>query len=284
MLQIMNSSVMVPFTATAVFIFGMVIGSFLNVCIYRIPLGKSIVFPPSSCTKCNHKIKWYENIPVLSWFFLKGKCSGCGEEISAIYPVVEMINGFLYLLAFVRFSVSIDLIFSFYFISAMIITTVIDFKTQFVYSSVVFPVAVFGVIRAFFSNEISVTGSLIGIVTGGGLLLLAIALFYLITRKIGMGLGDVYILAAIGSYTGFRTIPLILFVASFSGVIFFLVAKLVFKKKRLAHNVTKEDLNSENEKDLDNAIYFGPFLAIAGIVVLLVPSYMIDNIFVINLN
>jgi leader peptidase (prepilin peptidase) / N-methyltransferase len=280
----MNSSVMVPFTATAVFIFGMVIGSFLNVCIYRIPLGKSIVFPPSSCTKCNHKIKWYENIPVLSWFFLKGKCSGCGEEISAIYPVVEMINGFLYLLAFVRFSVSIDLIFSFYFISAMIITTVIDFKTQFVYSSVVFPVAVFGVIRAFFSNEISVTGSLIGIVTGGGLLLLAIALFYLITRKIGMGLGDVYILAAIGSYTGFRTIPLILFVASFSGVIFFLVAKLVFKKKRLAHNVTKEDLNSENEKDLDNAIYFGPFLAIAGIVVLLVPSYMIDNIFVINLN
>ena len=282
MITILNSSQFVPFTGAMIFIFGMLTGSFVNVCIYRIPLGKSIVFPPSSCTKCSHMIKWYENIPVLSWLILGGKCSGCKEKISMIYPVIEMINGFLYLAAFIRFSVSYDMIFAFYFISAMIITTVIDFKTQYVYSSVVLPVAVLGVIRAFLSPSISVASSLIGILIGAGLLLLAIGLFFLLTRKIGMGLGDVYILGAIGSFTGFQTIPLILFIASFSGVIFFLIAKLVFRKKRLAKNITGQDINSDNEKDLDNAIYFGPFLAGAGVLILLMPPYLIEKIFTLN--
>lgn len=278
MIEILNSSAMVPFTATAVFIFGMVLGSFLNVCIYRIPIGKSIVFPPSSCTKCNHQIKWYENIPVLSWLFLRGKCSGCNEKISMIYPVIELLNGLLYLFAFLRFGASIELICVFYFISAMIVTAMIDFKTQFVYPGVILPVIATGLVAAFFSKEMTIYQSLLGILAGAGILLLSIGVFYLVTRKIGMGLGDVYILGAIGAYAGPFKIPLILLFASLAGTVFFLVAKIIFKKKKIAENVTMSDLNTKNEKDLENAIYFGPFLALAGVAVLLAPSEILQNI------
>jgi len=278
MIEILNLPAMVPFTATAVFIFGMVLGSFLNVCIYRIPIGKSIVFPPSSCTKCKHQIKWYENIPVLSWLFLGGKCSGCKEKISMVYPVIELLNGLLYLFAFLRFEASIELICVFYFISAMIVTAMIDFKTQFVYPGVVLPVIATGLISAFFSKEMTIYQSLSGILAGAGILLLAILLFYVVTRKIGMGLGDVYILGAIGAYVGPFKIPLILLFASLAGTVFFLAAKIIFKKKKIAENVTMDDLNTKNEKDLENAIYFGPFLVLAGIVVLLSPSETFQNI------
>ncbi|HNW81797.1 MAG TPA: prepilin peptidase [bacterium] len=279
MIEILNSTAMAPFTASVVFIFGMLLGSFLNVCIYRIPLKKSIVFPPSSCTKCGHLIKWYENIPVLSWLFLRGRCSGCKEKISMIYPVIELLNGLLYLFAFLRFGVSIQLIFVFYFISAMIVTAMIDFKTQFVYPAVVLPLVVTGLAGAYFSNEMTIYQSFFGILAGAGILLISIAIFYLVTRKIGMGLGDVYILGAIGAYSGPWKIPLILLFASCAGTVFFLTAKILFKKKRIAENVTMSDLNTTNEKDLENAIYFGPFLALAGVAVVLAPSEILNIIF-----
>ena len=109
---ILNSKRFLPLSVAFVFIYGLLFGSFLNVCIYRIPIGKSIVFPPSSCTKCGHKITWYENIPVFSWFFLRGKCSGCGEKISLIYPVIELLNAVLYLFAFLKFGLHPRLILS----------------------------------------------------------------------------------------------------------------------------------------------------------------------------
>lgn len=276
-LLILNSRQFVPFTAVFIFIFGLLIGSFVNVCIYRIPLKKSIVFPPSSCTKCNHQIRWYENIPVLSWFFLRGKCSGCKEKISIIYPSVELLNGFLYVMAFIRFGFSFELIFVLYFLSAMIVTAAIDFKTQFVYSGIVLPLILTGMIWSYLVPHAELLMSLIGSAAGAGILLLAIFIFYVVTRKIGMGLGDVYILAAIGAYSGPFKIPLILLAASLSGILFFVFAKLVFKKKKIAGNITKEDLNSNDEKDVENAIYFGPFLAFAGIAVLLMPPEFLDN-------
>ncbi|HRZ79178.1 MAG TPA: prepilin peptidase [bacterium] len=277
MIDVLNSGQMAPFTAAVVFIFGLLFGSFLNVCIYRIPLKKSIVFPPSSCTKCGHVIKWYENIPVLSWLFLRGKCSGRGDKISLIYPFIELLNALLYLFAFLRFGLSIQLIFILYFISAMIVTAMIDLKTQFVYPAVVLPLAVTGLAFSYFSTETTIYQSLFGILAGAGILLFAILVFYIVTRKIGMGLGDVYILGAIGAYSGPFKIPLILLFASLAGTLFFIAAKLIFKKKRLADNVTMSDLNTTDEKDLDNAIYFGPFLALAGVAVMLLP-YEILNI------
>jgi len=282
MFEIFNNSDFLPFTTVVVLIFGMLTGSFLNVVIYRVPLGKSIVFPPSSCTTCSHKIKWYENIPVISWVILRGKCSGCGQKISAIYPMIELLNGLLYVLAFLRFGVSPELPFIFYFLSAMTATAIIDFKTQDVYSLIVLPLIVLGVVRALLTNEISWIESLLGAAFGGGILLLAIAVFYIVTKKIGMGLGDVYILGAIGAFTGPRTIPLILLTACLAGIAFFIVAKVVFRKKHIATNLKKEDLNTDNEKDLENAIYFGPFLAVAGIIVLLSPTIYLNLLIGIN--
>lgn len=282
MSDIFNSEVFLPFTTMAVLVFGMLTGSFLNVVIYRVPLGKSIIFPPSSCTSCSHKIKWYENIPVLSWILLRGKCSGCGQKISSIYPMIELLNGLLYVLAFLRFGVSAELPFVFYFLSALTATAIIDFKTQDVYSLIVLPLIILGIVRTFFSTEISWLESLVGVAVGGGILLLAIAVFYMVTKKIGMGLGDVYILAAIGAFTGAKYIPLILLAACLSGIVFFFVAKLIFRKKIIAHNLKKEDLNTDNEKDLENAIYFGPFLAVAGIIVLLCPSMYLNLLIEMN--
>lgn len=278
MIDILNSQQFLPFTTLSVLIFGMVTGSFLNVVIYRVPIGKSIVTPPSSCTNCGHQIKWYENIPVFSWLFLRGKCSGCGQKISAIYPMIELLNGFLYVLAFLRFGVSAELPFVFYFLSAMTATAIIDFKTQDVYSLMVLPLIILGLVRAFLTNEITWMESAIGAAAGGGILLLAIGVFYIVTKKIGMGLGDVYILAAIGAFTGIKYIPMILLAACLTGIIFFFAAKLIFRKKVIAENLKKEDLNTDDEKDLEHAIYFGPFLALAGILVLLTPAIILNMI------
>ena len=275
---LLNSPRFATFSAVFVFVYGLLFGSFLNVCIYRIPLGKSIVFPPSSCTKCNHQIKWYENIPVFSWIFLRGKCSGCGEKISLIYPVIELLNAFLYLAAFLKFGFYLRLILPLYFISALVVTAAIDYKTQFVYSKVIIPPILMGILWSFFEPSSSWQQSLIGIGVGAGFLLLAILLFYLITKKIGMGLGDVWILAAIGAFTGSVMIPFILLIASFGGIIFYLVAKFIFGKKRLAGNISAEDLNSKEEKDVEHAIYFGPFLAAGGLIMFLLPTEIINSL------
>ena len=252
-----NSPRFTTFSSVFVFVYGLLFGSFLNVCIYRIPLGKSIVFPPSSCTKCNHKIKWYENIPVFSWIFLRGKCSGCGEKISLIYPTIELLNAFLYLFAFLKFGFYPRLILPLYFISALVVTAAIDYRTQFVYSKVIIPPIFMGILWSFFEPTFSWQQSLIGIGVGAGFLLLAILLFYIVTKKIGMGLGDVWILAAIGAFTGPVMIPFILLIASLGGIIFYLAAKFIFGKKRIAGNISAEDLNSKEEKDVEHAIYFG---------------------------
>jgi leader peptidase (prepilin peptidase) / N-methyltransferase len=161
----------------------------------------------------------------------------------------------------------------------MIITAAIDFKTQFVYSGVVLPLIISGMLWSYLNPYTELLFSLAGALSGGGILLLAILVFYIVTKKIGMGLGDVYILAAIGAYTGPFKIPLILLAACLTGILYFMFAKLVFKKKRIADNITKEDLNSNDEKDVENAIYFGPFLALAGVAVLLTPPEILENIF-----
>ena len=105
--ELLNLPRFATFSAVFVFIYGLLFGSFLNVCIYRIPLGKSIVFPPSSCTKCNHKITWYENIPVFSWIALRGRCAGCHEPISPRYLIVELVGGAIFLSVYLLWAVPI---------------------------------------------------------------------------------------------------------------------------------------------------------------------------------
>ena len=256
--------------AVFTFIFGLLIGSFLNVLIYRIPLGKSIVFPPSSCPKCKHTIAWYENIPVISWLFLRGKCSSCKNPISPIYPTIELITALLFLFSFIVFGPTIEFLFILFFMASMVVISLIDIQTQDVYLVTVIPLIVIAPIRAYFSQNISVMESLIGIVVGGGTLLFVIGVFYLITKKIGMGFGDVYILAAAGGFAGALALPMILLLASSTAIIVFFLFQM-FGTKRIAKALTTDDIKSENEEDLNRAIYFGPFIAFAAILSLLLP-------------
>lgn len=110
-----------------VFIMGMTIGSFLNVCIYRIPRGESVVYPPSRCTRCSHSLAWYDMIPILSYIFLKGKCRYCGEGISPRYPIIEALNGILYLFVFYYFGLSLEFYFYCFMASILIVICLIDY-------------------------------------------------------------------------------------------------------------------------------------------------------------
>ncbi len=248
---------------------GMTVGSFLNVCIYRIPLGRSIVYPPSGCPACGHAIRWYENIPVLSWFVLRGRCSGCKAPISIQYPMVELLTGFLFLMAYIEWNISLDLLFVLIYLALLIVIAGIDIKAQIVPHVLTIPGMLLGLLYAYLAPGHSLLYAVSGLFIGGGILLMVIVLFYLVTKKIGMGGGDVMILAMIGSYLGPAKLAPVLFIASVGGILFFLVMRLFSGKRRIAGSITADDIKG-SEKDLDRVIYFGPFLALGGVVLLFV--------------
>jgi leader peptidase (prepilin peptidase) / N-methyltransferase len=238
------------------FVFGAVVGSFLNVCICRMPHDESIVSPPSHCPNCNYQIRWYDNIPILSYLFLRGRCRGCGDRISPQYPLVELLNGLLALALFFRFGRGLpqDLfghagflfLLLFLFCSAMVVVTFIDLEHQIIPDTITLPGIVIGFLASFFT-PIGWLSSLIGIIAGGGSLLLVAWLYEAITKKEGMGGGDVKLLAMMGAFFGWKAILFIIFASSLLGSIIG-VALMVAQKK-----------------DSKLAIPFGPFLASAAI-------------------
>jgi leader peptidase (prepilin peptidase) / N-methyltransferase len=241
------------------FILGAVVGSFLNVCICRMPNDESIVSPPSHCPKCNYQIRWYDNIPILSYLFLKGRCRGCGERISPQYPLVELINGLLALALFLKFDTGLPqdlfgasgflfLVF-FLFCSALVVVTFIDLEHQIIPDAITLPGIVIGFAVSFFT-PLGWLNSLIGIIAGGGSLLLVASLYELLTKKEGMGGGDVKLLAMMGAFFGWKAILFIVFASSLFGSVIG-VALMVAQKK-----------------DSKLAIPFGPFLAGAAVLYL----------------
>lgn len=255
--------------AVALFILfaGLAIGSFLNVCIYRIPLGRSIIWPASACPGCGRPIAWYENIPVLSWLALRGRCRGCRVPISVQYPLVEMLTGLLFLLAYLSWGLSIDLPFILAYFCLLIVIAGIDIKAQIVPHVLTIPGILLGLLYGYLAPQRMILEAVAGLLLGGGSLLLVIVLFYIVTKKIGMGGGDVMILAMIGAYLGPVKLPPVLFIASVGGIAFFILMRLVFKRRRIADTITTDDIKG-TESDLERVIYFGPFLAIGGIVML----------------
>lgn len=237
-----------------VFIFGLIIGSFLNVCIYRIPRNESISFPPSHCTNCGNNIKPYDLIPVISYIFLKGKCRNCGEKISIRYPAIELINGILYVLIFMKYGFAIEFIKYSVFASIMIVIGMIDFDTMDVYFNTILFVLIASGVFIFIDifNHINITDSLLGALLGAGL----ISLIVIITK--GMGTGDIEIALAAGLFLGFKNTIVMLFLAFISGGI---VATYIL--------ITKK-------KSGKDAIPFGPFLAAASIFAMLYGSNLIN--------
>lgn len=200
-------------------LFGLAFGSFLNVCIYRIPLNKSIIFPPSSCPNCEHRIKFYDNIPVFSYLLLRGKCRNCHTHIPIHYPVVELLTGLLSMALFIRYGLSYQYILSFLFLIALLLISFIDLHHQIIPDILSIPGIFAGIAVSFIPGHLTWPDSIIGAVGGGGILYLIALVYKKVTGRDGMGGGDVKLLAMIGAWMGWRALPFIILLSSLSGIV-----------------------------------------------------------------
>ena len=218
--------------AIYIFILGLLIGSFLNVCIYRIPRGESIAYPPSHCTSCGNKIKYYDLIPVLSWIFLRGKCRKCNEKISSRYALIELTTAILFLLTYFEYGVSIYLLKFLILIPFLIVIAMIDYDTMDVYTTTTWCAIAMGIVLLgvnFYLGE-PVDIYIYGAILGAGTITLIILLSKLILGSEGMGWGDAEICGLCGLFLGLKlTIVMMFFSFIIGGVIG--VYLLWFKKK-----------------------------------------------------
>jgi leader peptidase (prepilin peptidase)/N-methyltransferase len=201
-------------------IFGLVVGSFLNVVIWRWPREESIVYPGSHCVKCGKPIAWYDNIPLLSWIILRGKCRHCQERISIRYPLIELLSGLLSVLCFWCFGLSRWYFIYYAFAAGLLATSIIDLEHRLIPDEISIGGAVVGLGFAFLpGNKIDPFSALIGAIAGFLVLFIVGQGYYLLTRREGMGLGDAKLLAMIGAFLGWRSLPLTIFAGSLLGTI-----------------------------------------------------------------
>jgi leader peptidase (prepilin peptidase)/N-methyltransferase len=197
---------------------GLAVGSFLNVCIYRLPLHQSIAFPPSRCPRCGRGLSWYDNIPVLSWIALRGRCRQCGEPISIRYPIVELVTAVLFV-AVVWLSPTGPLIVSRLVLGcALIVLFMIDLEHQILPNLITLPGIAVGLALSLIAPPGPVD-ALIGAALGAGVLYAIAAGYYLWRKEEGMGMGDVKMLAMIGAFLGWQAVLLTLVLSSFSGAL-----------------------------------------------------------------
>ena len=203
-------------TGILVGLLGLVIGSFLNVCIYRVPRRESVTWPGSRCTACQRPLAWYENVPLFSWLALRGRCRTCGARISVMYPLVEIVTAVVFVGAYVMYGATPLLAARLLFAAAMIVLFVIDLQHQILPNAITLPGIVVGFLLSFVLPP-GWLASLVGLLLGGGLLY-AIAEAYYRWRGIeGLGMGDVKMLAMIGAFLGWQLMLLTLVLASFAG-------------------------------------------------------------------
>ena len=226
-----------------VFLIGAAIGSFLNVCIHRIPAGGSIIFPPSHCPSCKAGIRFYDNIPIISYLLLRGRCRQCKSLISSRYPIVESINGIGYMLLLYEFGLGWPLLAYTVFFSSLIVLTFIDLSHQILPDLITLPGIIVGLIAASSVLPAGMINSIIGVLLGGG----AFYLVAVISRG-GMGGGDIKLIAMIGAFLGWRDVLLTIFIGALTGSLVGIFLMLFKGKKR---------------KD---PIPFGPFLAAGAVI------------------
>lgn len=236
------------FGTVFLFILGLVFGSFANVVIYRLPAGESIVFPGSRCPVCKTAIAWFDNIPVLSWLLLQGKCRKCQAKISFRYPLVELIMGLLFAFLFIRYGWSWTLIEYLIFVFGLVVVTFIDFDHFILPDVFTLSGIVIGLAGGALNPDRSFYSALGGVLMGGGFLWAIAVLYFYWRKQEGMGGGDIKLLAWIGAVLGWTSIPFVILMSSLIGTF----VGLFFAWK--------------GGKGLKEGIAFGPYLALSAIV------------------
>ena len=241
---------MIFFYSFLIFLFGASLGSFANVCIYRLPRDKQIISGRSYCPRCKKKIKWYDNLPLISYIFLNAKCRNCDKSISVRYLIVELITGISFLLIFLSFKNLYTIVFLSTLILILIMIFFIDLENFIIPDSLNFLIMGLALVKNFipsFNTSLihDINQSLIGGIIGYFSIWLIIFLYKTLKKIDGMGLGDAKLMAGIGLLFGWQSIPLVLFLSSILGL-FFVIPSLLKK-----------------QKTMKSEIPFGPFIIIA---------------------
>ena len=250
----MITSVTVLLIAAA---FGLIIGSFLNVCIFRLPRGTSVVWPASACGSCKRELRWFENIPVISWVVLGAKCARCKAPISIQYPLVEATTAVLFVIVTATTPPGSVLVARLLFVALLVVLFAIDLEHHLLPNVITLPGIVVGLVFALVGPP-GWQASLLGVLLGGGVLYAIAAGYYAVRKEEGMGMGDVKMLAMIGAFLGWQAVLLTLVLASLSGAVIGL-ALIVVQRGSMKY-----------------ALPFGTFLALGGLTAMLVGQPLID--------
>ena len=251
----MTTEIWIPVFAT---LLGLVLGSFMNVCIYRIPRKESIVYPSSHCPECGTPIRFRDNIPLLSFLLLGGKCRFCKKSIPLQYPVVEGISGLLSLALVLKTGLTLSYPFLLLFVLSLVTISIIDLQQMIIPDVITIPGMLVGLGVSLFPFSPPWYESLIGLLAGGGGLLLVALAYYWISGKEGMGGGDVKLLAMIGAWMGWKALPLVLLLSSLSGTLVGALFLLI------------------QGKGFRLRIPFGPFLSMGGVAALFFGSELME--------
>ena len=242
---------------TLIAVLGLSVGSFLNVCIYRLPRGESLVSPPSRCPSCGRPLGWFDNIPVASWVVLRGRCRQCRAPISVQYPIIEIVTALAWLVIAWMTPPGWLLASRLVLGTALIVLFMIDLEHQLLPNAITLP----GIVTGFAFSLVAHPGprdSLIGILVGGGVLYAIAAGYYLLRKEEGMGMGDVKMLAMVGAFLGWRAVLLTLVLSSFAGAVLGVIM-MALQRGTMRY-----------------AWPFGTFLAVATFIAMLVGEQMLD--------
>ena len=234
-------------TGMIIFLLGLVIGSFSNVCIYRLPRNESLVRPGSHCPQCSKPIPFYDNIPIISYLLLKGKCRYCGQSIPPQYPIVELATGLFYLALYLFYGLQPIAIVYMLLCTLLIIISFIDLRERIIPDVLSVPFIIIGFAFSFFLRNINPLDSLLGILAGGGSLLLIAIVGSKLFKKEAMGGGDIKLAAMLGAFLGWQLTLLSLFLGFFVGSV---IGVLIM-------------VTSKNKNDV---IPFGPFIALGAMI------------------
>lgn len=232
------------------FVFGALLGSFGNVVIYRLPKEESVVKPGSHCYSCKTPVKWYDNIPIFSWFILRGKCRHCGAPFSFRYAFVELLMASLFALSYYYLGFSWTLVEYLIFIFGLVVCTFIDLDHMILPDEFTLSGIVIGLLGALINPQREFLDALFGVLMGGGFLWGLAYVYYLLTKQEGMGGGDIKLLAWIGALLGWKAIPFVIMSSAIIGSVIGLVAA------------------RKQKAGLKTVIPFGPYLALAALMYL----------------